>query len=183
VHVLCARAKGRNLDGTHREAIVEIEAEGAGVCVCEQIAVRRGDDAHVHVTRLARADRPERALFERAEQERLERLRRFTDLVEESVLPSASSKRPRRADCAPVKAPFTWPKSSLVMTLDTTPRTVIVTIGGVASPALTISDAWAPSPILFAFGISEANSPTTGWLVHWTTSSSPSADLVRRGRS
>ncbi len=30
-----------------------------------------------------------------------------------SVPPCASSKRPRRAASAPVKAPFSWPKSSL----------------------------------------------------------------------
>jgi hypothetical protein len=33
------------------------------------------------------------------------------------VPPSASSKRPFRALSAPVKAPFSWPNSSLSMTL------------------------------------------------------------------
>src|SRR5207253_612772 len=67
-HVLGARAQRRHLDGTHRESVIEVEAEVPGVRVREEVAIGGGDDADVDVTRLARADRPELARLERAEE-------------------------------------------------------------------------------------------------------------------
>ena len=81
--VLGARAQRRHLDRAHGEAVVEIEPEMPGVRVGEQIAIRRRDDPHVDVTRLARADGPELARLERAQEQRLERGRRLPNLVEE----------------------------------------------------------------------------------------------------
>ena len=46
--------------------------------------------------------------------------------------PSASSKRPTRSALASVKAPLTWPKSSLSKTPSDRPPTLTVTIGRVA---------------------------------------------------
>jgi hypothetical protein len=52
-------------------------------------------------------------LLEETEELRLEVVRQVADLVEEDRPPFAASSRPGLSFQAPVKAPFTWPKSSL----------------------------------------------------------------------
>jgi hypothetical protein len=51
---------------------------------------------------------------------------------------------------------------------DVVPPTVVVELDGIPSKTITVgSAAWKPGPVMVRFGISEANSPTTGWLVRW----------------
>ena len=54
------------------ETVIEVLAQAPLGDRFLRVAVRRRDDAHVDVARLARADRPELARLERAEEERLE---------------------------------------------------------------------------------------------------------------
>src|SRR6185503_20816047 len=82
-HVFRTIAERRHLNRRDREAIIEIEPKLAGFGGREQIAVRRGDDAQIHPARLAPAHGPDLARLEGAKEHRLERRRRFADLVEE----------------------------------------------------------------------------------------------------
>ncbi len=65
--------------------------------------------------------------------------------------PSASSKRPTRSALASVKAPLTWPKSSLSNTPSDTPPALTVTIGFAARPDTEwIARATRPLPVPFS---------------------------------
>jgi hypothetical protein len=76
--------------------------------------MRRRDDAHVAANGLVAADALEGAFLQYPQ-------RSLTCICSDmspissrnSVPPSANSKRPIRVDSAPVKAPFSWPNSSL----------------------------------------------------------------------
>ena len=62
-----------------------------------------------------------------------------------SVPPSASSKRPTRSDFASVKAPLTWPKSSLSKTPSESPP-AFTTTRGLPARGETRCTAWATVP-------------------------------------
>ena len=71
------------------------------------------DDPDVHGHGLGSAHALEGTLLENAQELGLEVQGEIADLVQEQVPPSASSNRPFLVAVAPVKAPFSWPKSSL----------------------------------------------------------------------
>src|SRR5262249_7923790 len=80
--VLRALPQRRQRNLHHGEPEVEIGAEAARVHLGAQVAVRRGDDAQVDGDELVRADAPDLAVLERAQELRLEIRREIADLVE-----------------------------------------------------------------------------------------------------
>src|SRR5687768_6772011 len=82
-HVFGAIAQRRKREHHDREAVVEIEPERARVDLRAQIAVRRGDHAHVDVDLLASAYAAEATALENTEQRGLELGSELADLVEE----------------------------------------------------------------------------------------------------
>ena len=73
----------------------------------------RGDDAHVDVDGPGAAHTLEAALLEHAQHLRLGLGRHVADLVEEDGAAVGRLEAALRRASAPVKAPFSWPKSSL----------------------------------------------------------------------
>lgn len=102
----CPIPQGGRLDGEHIEAVVEIFAKCLGADHGFQIPVGRRDHPHICLDGLAAPDPVELALLQHPQQLDLHRQRHIADFVEEEGAPWASSKRPRRAAMAPVKAPF-----------------------------------------------------------------------------
>ena len=82
-HVGAAHAQRRHLDVDDVEAVVEVLAEAPFAHLGREIAVGRGDEAHVDLDRLVAADALERPLLEDAQQLDLRRQRDLADLVEE----------------------------------------------------------------------------------------------------
>ena len=81
--VAAALAQRRQLDVDDVEAVVEVLAEAALLHLGGEVAVRRGDDAHVDRDGLVAADALERPLLEHAEELHLHGRRDLADLVEE----------------------------------------------------------------------------------------------------
>ena len=65
------------------QAVEQVFAEAAVLHVGDQVAVGRGDQPHVDLDRLARADRLDLAFLDRAQELHLRGRRQFADLVEE----------------------------------------------------------------------------------------------------
>ena len=65
------------------EPVVEVGPEGAALARGDEVAVGRGDDAHVDLERLAAADALDLALLQDAQELGLHRQRHVADLVEE----------------------------------------------------------------------------------------------------
>jgi hypothetical protein len=105
-----AVAQGRHLDREDIEAIVKILAELALLDRLQQVAVRGGQNAHIHLDRFVAADALEFPLLKNAEELGLEGQRNLADLVEEDRAAIGQSKRPSRWSVAPVKEPLSWPK-------------------------------------------------------------------------
>src|SRR4029077_9151093 len=82
-NVVLARAQRRNRDREDVEAVVEIVAKFAFRDRFLEIAIRRGDHAQVHLSRLRAADRLEFAFLQNAEQLYLQVKRQLADFVEE----------------------------------------------------------------------------------------------------
>ena len=66
--VLAAHPQRRNRQRQHMQAIEQIFAEVSAFDALQQLAVSRGDDAHVDLYRLAPANRLDRAFLQRAKQ-------------------------------------------------------------------------------------------------------------------
>jgi len=77
-----------------------------------KIPVDSRDNANIHGDRAAASDTFELAFLKYAQQRNLGFRGSSPTSSRKSVPPSASSKRPKRRWRAPVKAPFSWPKSS-----------------------------------------------------------------------
>ena len=82
-NVLAAFAQGRELNAHHVEAMEKVFAEFTPANHFFQIAVRRGEDAHVHENCLGPADTLKGLLLEHAQQFHLGARREVADLVEE----------------------------------------------------------------------------------------------------
>ena len=96
------------------EAVVEVLAEGAGRDGLLEVAVGRRDDAHVGAAACAcRRRASTRALAARAAASPAARAAARRSRRGTACRPAASAKRPSFVAWAPVKAPRTWPKSSL----------------------------------------------------------------------
>ncbi len=82
-HVLAALAQRGDVNGQHVDAVEEVLPEAAGLHVGREVAVRRGDDAHVdlHVARVAEA--PDVLLLQDPQELHLEIDGQLADLVEE----------------------------------------------------------------------------------------------------
>ena len=81
--VLSPGPQGRDVDGDHGEAEVEILAELAGAHLALEITARRRDDAHVGRERLVAADAAELPRLEHPQQRGLHVEGELADLVEE----------------------------------------------------------------------------------------------------
>ena len=81
--VLAALAQRRQLHRDHVQPVEEILAERAVGDHLREVAVGRGDDAHVDLDRVRVADALELALLQHAQQLRLQRRAHRPDLVEE----------------------------------------------------------------------------------------------------
>ena len=82
-HVLGAIAQRREAQPDLREAEEEVLAEVSRVDLVAEIAVRRGDDAHVDLHRGVVTDAHDLVTLEHAQELRLERHRQLADLVDE----------------------------------------------------------------------------------------------------
>src|SRR2546423_2051617 len=71
-NVVAALAQGRDVNLDDGQTVVEVEAEARGLAFGFEIAVRRGDDAHVQGYVFKSADAAERALFQNAQKLRLQ---------------------------------------------------------------------------------------------------------------
>ena len=108
-----AGAERREDDAGLGEAVEEVFAEAAGVDLGAEIAVGGGDEADVDGDGRGAADAGDGARLEDAEELGLEVERELADLVEEEGAAAARSKAPTWRASAPVKAPRSWPKSTL----------------------------------------------------------------------
>ena len=81
--VVAPLAQGRHVDVDDVEPVVEVLAEGSLADLLLEVAVGRGDDAHVDLDRLLAADALELALLEHAQDLDLHVLVDLADLVEE----------------------------------------------------------------------------------------------------
>ncbi len=109
----CARAAAASRSVTTLQAVVEVFAELRRRHHGRQVAVGRGDEAHVDL-RIVRVP-PSRSNSCSCSTRRI--LACVFGLMSpissrNSVPPSACSKRPMRCLSAPVNAPFSWPNSS-----------------------------------------------------------------------
>src|SRR6185437_15387195 len=94
-------------------AIVKIFTERAVSDHLTQVSIGGGDHAHIHGRFLRAAYRAYSALLQHAQQFDLHGDAHLADFIQKMVPPLATSKSPRLFWLAPVKAPFTYPKSSL----------------------------------------------------------------------
>ena len=132
-HVVAALAQRRQVDVDDVEAVVEVLAEAARADLLLEDAVGRGDDADVDLLGLAVADAEDDALLQRAQELHLQVERQLADLVEEERALVGRPGTCRGATrSAPVKAPFTWPKSSLSMRFSGMAPQLMTTNGPVA---------------------------------------------------
>ena len=74
---------GGSVDRHDVQAVEEVLAEAAGAHLVAQVAVGRGDQAHVDVQRLGAADAVEAPFLDHAQQLGLRGERHLADLVEE----------------------------------------------------------------------------------------------------
>jgi len=102
----------RNIEIEGVDSIVEILAEQAVRDARAQVAVSRGDDAHVDLHRLVAAERFDRSFLQHPEQLGLRRLRQLRDLVQEQRAAMRGLEAAVRRLLAPVKAPRSCPNSS-----------------------------------------------------------------------
>ncbi len=106
-------AQGWQGERRHVEAIEQILAKAAGGDGPFEIDMSRRDDADVDLDVFPSADTRDGFFLQDAEELRLCAHGKLADSSRKSVPLSACSKRPMRRTSAPVKAPFSWPKSSL----------------------------------------------------------------------
>ena len=112
--VLAPRAQRRQGDDVEGEPVEEIAAEPAArAASAGRSTLARGDDAHIDRQRLVAADAGEAAILDDAQQLLLHRERGGRDLVEEERAAIGQLEARGRRRAAPVKAPASWPKSSL----------------------------------------------------------------------
>ncbi len=96
------------------DAVEEVLAEAPGLRLGGEIAVRRGDDAHVDLDVLRVAEAPDRLLLQHAQQLHLQVQRAARRSRRGTACRRRPPRRgPRRSAFASVKAPFLWPNSSL----------------------------------------------------------------------
>ena len=103
--VLAPLAQRRQPDRKDAQPVVEVVAERTVSHHSPEVAVRRGDDAHIHFLRLRRPEPFERSLLQHAQQLGLQFERQIANLVEEegAVMRELEASLPRRhgaGECA-----------------------------------------------------------------------------------
>ena len=121
------------------EAVEQVLAEQALLDQAAQVAVGRGDDAHVGADRRAAADRGVLALLSTRSSRVWASERHVADLVEEQCAAVGLLEAARAARVAPVNAPFSWPNSSLSISSRGIAAMLIATNGPVAALAESCS--------------------------------------------
>ena len=135
-------AQRRQADRHDVEAVEQILAEQALLDQPAQVAMGGGDDADIGLDRRAAADRRVLAFLQHAQQAGLRLGRHVADLVEEQraavgLLELAG----RRAARAPVKAPVSWPNSSLSISSRGIAAMLSATNGPLAALAVVVQRA------------------------------------------
>ncbi len=111
--VVAALAEGGRTELDDVEAVEKVFAEVVLADGFDDVAVGGGDEADVDVELFVAADAGEGAVFEEAEELGLKG-RDMSPISSRKMVPAwASSTRPSFWRMAPVKEPFSWPKSSL----------------------------------------------------------------------
>ena len=144
--VLQALAQRRQAQREDAQPVVEVLAEaplGDGLL---QIDVRRGQQRTSTLHRAVAPHRLERPLLEHAQQLGLQLERQLADLVEQQRAAVGHLEAPGAVRVAPVKAPFTWPKSSLSSRLCGDRRAVDGDEGRPARGARAVDGAREPAP-------------------------------------
>src|ERR1700678_716725 len=114
-----AFAQARNVDGNYVETEIEIFAKSSGAVSGFQIAIGGGDYADVHRNFFVAAYRSDFFFLEDAQELGLKFQGKLADFIEKIVPPLAAWKSPALVFSAPVKEPFSWPKSSLSIRVGT----------------------------------------------------------------
>ena len=96
-NILLTLAQRRDLQRNHIQAIVEVAAERAFFHRIQQIAVGSGDDAHVDLDGMGRADSHHFALLQHAQQAGLRLERHLANLIKEQGAAIGQLKFARRA--------------------------------------------------------------------------------------
>ena len=123
------------VDHEDRQAMVEVLAEAAGLDQRLDVLVGGRDDAQLDRDLALAAEPPEAHRVEELEELGLRARGQLRDLVEEERAPVAISISPRRVALASVKAPFSWPKSSLSTRSSGSAAQLTSTKGASVSPA------------------------------------------------
>jgi hypothetical protein len=111
--VLRALAQGRHAEREGRKAEEEIPPKADGADELGAVEIARTHDPHIAPPLLPAPHRTIGSVLQEPQQHRLPPRREAFDLVEEEGPGSAAATRPALASRASVKAPRTWPKSSL----------------------------------------------------------------------
>ena len=113
-NVLAPLAQRRNAKWKDGEAVIEIGAEPALAHFVLEVAIGRGDDAHVDAVNTVAADTLNLPVLQGAQQLWLQFERQLADLVEEQRAAVGDLELAGAIFAtAPVNAPDTWPNSSL----------------------------------------------------------------------
>jgi hypothetical protein len=112
-NVVEALAQRRQADRHDVEAVEQILAEEALLDLAAKVAMGRRHDSHIGLDRRATADRHVFAFLQHAQKARLRLGRHVADLVEEQRAAGGLLEQAGFFATAPVKAPRSWPNSSL----------------------------------------------------------------------
>ena len=105
--VLAPRAQRRQLERDDLEAVQQVLAKPALLDQHAQVAMGRGDHAHVDLALAGAADRAHAVGLEHLQQLRLQRRRHLADLVEQQRAAVGFDEHARAVAVAPVNAPLT----------------------------------------------------------------------------
>jgi hypothetical protein len=113
--VLAPLSQRRQGDREHLQPVVEVFAEPTALNEVAQVAVCRSEDAHVNGDGSRRAHRRTSPSWSARSSFTCSDIGNSPTSSRKSVPPFASSNSPGFSSTAPLKAPRTWPKSSLSM--------------------------------------------------------------------
>jgi len=112
-NVFTARPQRRQWDRKHIQPIVEVAAKFVSLYHFNQISMSRGYEANVYLMSPAAAQALEFLLLQDPQQFGLQRQRNVSHLVQEQRSFVSQFESANLLRNGPVKAPFSWPNSSL----------------------------------------------------------------------